>query len=580
MGKTVQAEPDPLTRPVSVRVLGEPLPRVMEALATPAVSLRVSEEFTETKCLAIFRNVPLREAMRRLAQTFGGEWKQSKGNQRPEYVFTRKGSVNTWMNEWNKSRAVAEQRSREFQKQAMQQAFGEVETALMDHPDPEGVNNEPPPPNVSSVILGRFLCTLSQRQLDTLFDGMAKQIAVRWDGEPTGGSPILQLPFSELNQPQKQLIKTWIERTRPDEVREQRLAHLPTSQIGIGLNTDGNGIQCHLLDSKTEETPPLTDYATYGGYGSDKIEEVLQTELLRHLSSSVTPPEALLGAAPTAAGVLRPAVSLGTPVLKFRPLKLAKPAVTCREYLSALASTYELNLVADCHTRSNRYEPPIQPVPLKEQLNGAAQAFQVVIRQEGNFLLARNRFWPDRNEEETPWPYPERWIQAKQAGEGLSVDDLLYLSTLSPARIACIRAYRDTTDQPWDFSREVRIARLNRWVWELVREFSPAQRQAAESKGGLAFTEMSPKLQAFTKHSSSWFRNISESGEDLPPANWAEVRFHLVNLQSPSQREKGIFQMAYLKDRDNQQPFWAIFHPEPVRAGLPQKLRFEVNPEL
>src|SRR5690349_20683568 len=84
---------DPLVQPVSARVLGEPLPRVLTALAPPNISLRVSKEFAETKCLLILYKVPLREAMDRLAQTFGGEWRQTQGAKNPEYVLSRQDAV-------------------------------------------------------------------------------------------------------------------------------------------------------------------------------------------------------------------------------------------------------------------------------------------------------------------------------------------------------------------------------------------------------------------------------------------------------------------------------------------------------
>jgi hypothetical protein len=523
--------------------------------------LRVSKEFAETKCLLILRKVPLREAMDRLAQTFGGEWRQPEGAKGPDYILYRRKDVAAWLDSWRKHRAEAERHARAFQKQGMREAFEKVQTSLKDAPDLSDANNDPPPPNVSNIGLARFLGSISPVQLDALFEGMAAHVTVRDGGEPESAPPTLQLPFNDLSAEQKRMIREWVGQPAGSREAERRLAALRDSRIGIGLNQDGSGTQI-TIDLPSPH-PPLTSDVTFGSYLPTAVEAKLQTELFRLLSARTTPPGAILGANLTNMGTATPAAFVPDPAPAPLPLKLPRGGGLSREFLPALADAHEWSLVSDCHFRSNRYAAAAAPSSLEETLKGAADRFQLVFRQEGNFLLARSRVWPDRDEEETPWPYPERWLKAREAGEGLSVDDLIVLSQLDPVQLVCIRAYNDRTSPFRHFRQELRMARANHWVWDLVRRIGPALRRVSESSEGLPFTNFPPALQDFVVRSSLRYRDVSSSGDTMPPEQWNDVGFHLVSEPSMTRPNEHTFRMVYLKARSVQQPFWAVMYTSP-----------------
>lgn len=165
------------------------------------------------------------------------------------------------------------------------------------------------------------------------------------------------------------------------------------------------------------------------------------------------------------------------------------------------------------------------------------------------YLLSRNAWWPDRDEEETPAPLPERWIEAKQAsrGENLGLDDLSLLGQLTDAQLDGLSAYRDGGTA---FRLEVSLARRHRWVWALLRSLPEGKRKAARSPDGLPVRDLDVRQRTFLIDSVRL------------RADWNSVRLYVAADGSSSRPEaQRPFSGVWLKEEGTAAPIWGQWLP-------------------
>jgi hypothetical protein len=529
---------------VSTRAVGMPLAELTAQLSTPDVRLTAAPALREMKASIAVREQPLSEVMAALARVFGAEWREVKAKAGAHYELRRRADVFAWLREWKSAYREGERAARKFQEETFR-GFFERGLAAADGPFklsargslilPEGLGDPP---------LARLVRSLTPEQKDLLVRHVAAISAVRQGGAPAQVPAPLVFRFSDLSPQQQELLRGWVTRSKrvtpltPLDTR--RVAELPNTLVEIGSR---NGITAEVTLYPPPPDHPYGSSAAGASASSMKLEQILREAQFRHLARKKTPAHALLGAAITGDGSVVPAVSMADPDL---PRRLIPPAALPEraqgsEFLMSVAQECGLEYVADYHTWPARLPRPQEATAAGKLLEAASKQFEKVIRQEGRYLLARNPYWPDRDEEEVPAPWPERWIAAKREERALGLEDLLVMSRLSEAQLACLRRYIE--DRRLSFSREVEAVQRYRWIWPLMESITPSQRRKAESKQGLPVRELGLRHRAFLLNSTQ----IN--------APWESVRIHVEKQQSLLNKSEHHFRLL-LRVPGRDAPIW------------------------
>jgi hypothetical protein len=536
-----------LATKVSVRALGVPLPKICEEL-TPEpgkVVLKVDPDLQELKATVVVTDQPAAEVLSRLAGVFGAEWVLQRQDATPDIIeltLQRSQPVAEWLRRWRRTREEAEMAAREHQFAAVKQLML-ASLARLDEPFPvDQQGRERSPDGIIDVPAARFLRALPSEALDVLVGQLAGTVSARGGGVARLEPPPLAYHYSELSPPQRQILAEWMTERYHDDPsrRSQALSALGSSHVLLST-MDG------ISTSVTLELPDgrrIVGHATGTAPSPENVEALLQDLLLKGMGRGQTPPNALLGAVIDPDGQFEPEVSLDTASTQ-RPEALSGTPQAI-EFLPLLADALGLNLVADHHTRSERFSLPRNPVKLADLLPVAARRFQLVLRVSDGYLHARSRYWPDRDDEEVPYPYPERWIAAKRAGDGVTLGDLAIMATLSEPRIAGLRAY---VDDGTHLRRELRVAAENRWILALMQALPENQQEQARSSEGLPLRQLSLRLRNMLARSLP---------HDIP---WRTVRlYHREPRPAPGDRIRPPG-MVYLAEPNASTPiFFFNFH--------------------
>lgn len=545
---------------VSLRLTGTPLAEVVRKLgeSAPGARLEVAPELREAKATVILGNESLGNAMARLAQVFGAEWRRAEGakdgkgaegKNAPGWEMRREKAVSDWLKLWGRTFLAGERFARTRQEEFVR---GDLARRLAELDAPPQAGNASSPPRSETVAAGRLISSLVPALRERLVQHLVARSPVRAGGGSAALPPPIVVSFTELSPLQQGLVRD-LAAFYPDRSGN----HLQRSQVEIG-SRDGLGVNVIIH-------PPPPEYR-YGGtldgaqLGPELMESLRQQEQLRRLARGGTPEGALLGAAVLREGTIQPALRFEDPQLGDRSLESRPERPLAFEFLIGVADRLGLNLVADYHTRSTRLPAPAAAPTVRQALEGAAAQFQLILRQQGSYLLARNRCWPDRDEEETPAPYPEDWIAAKTRGVGLSLDDLTILGRLSDARLDGLSAYRDGSAQ---FRLETNLIRRSRWVWPFIDSLSSEERRAAESPEGLPFRRLDLRKRTYVIQSLR------------AQAPWAEVHLYLTTWDRSVGKGAGSFQEARLAVPGSSTPIWSAllqppFGPPPRRPAAAQ----------
>jgi hypothetical protein len=498
------AAPQPADRDLAVEkrvtlaCIRQPLSEVCQVLERQAaIPLEAAPDLREQKAIVLIRDRPLQEVMDRIAQVFGAEWvrkaRAGSADSPPGYVLTRQRATRDWMAAWRQSRALADRSAREAQARFVRQFLGEVLGAV-------GNPGEDPPQLAGSLDqdLARFLKTLPSGALDRLAAHIGSVSPVREKGRPSEGSPPVVFTYRDLNPDQQTALRRWLEgRVRePGDYNVRLLSELPQARIALN-STDGVAIELQLT------TPSNREPATFAAFGSSlsgqRLAEIAQDDLHRLMAGRRTPEGALLGAQLREDGSADPPVRFDTPALGGRPLPKPDYPPLRWQFLQWLNQECRLNIVADYYTRSQRARQ-LAPT-LGESLLLASDAYGVVFRQQGDYLLCRQVTWPDDDLREIPAPLPEDWIAAKEAGnEFLRLEECAALASCTDEQVDALATYDDVIPQQSApprvvrFREEEQAARADPGRLRLLRLLAalPDDQKASARQDGVPF-EVLPK---------------------------------------------------------------------------------------
>lgn len=545
---------------ITLREVATPLYKIAERLSSSQVRLTVGPELRETKAIVIIREQPLAEVMSRLAQVFGARWVPVSDATPATHQLRRTDEVSRWVSRWKASRVEAARMARERSAARTRMYMnGLIQKALQTPTRTEDPNADPPP-GVASVALTRFLGTLSAADRDALARSVADGSELHTGGEfrEVPGPRVYR--FTELSGVQKKALVTWIQEAFSGDPLRTVTSQLNDANVAFR-------IQGYIrLDLRLPDGSRHGDYAMAFKVRSDEGEEFFHEALLHLLSRHPTPPQALLGASFTAERTTDPvsglprSVGKAKPALRMvdadRPVEIPPvyaPGRLYRGFLSLIEDRAGLNLISDCYTLSHRVasgkEIPPQPrLGLRDLLASVTDRFQVVFRQEGGFLLARNYFWPDRDEEEVPHPLPEPWLDTKRDKGSLPLEDLIRMARLSEPQQNGLCAY---DDKVVSFRKEVEYLRGNRRAMAALSTLSKTQLAEMRGKTGLPLRAINPQVRALL-----YQEFLSDAGGSRPdgtvPEEWQRAVLWLRQLGSGSQP---VRQTLYALLPPGQ-PFW------------------------
>jgi hypothetical protein len=186
-----------------------------------------------------------------------------------------------------------------------------------------------------------------------------------------------------------------------------------------------------------------------------------------------------------------------------RPPPTAENKVTSADVLEALHQATRLPIVADYYTHLYPAEAVSgQDQSLFDLLNQLADAMRLRwhkeagTREAGAWLQFRSASYYNDRLKEVPNRLLARWAASRRAGTrlrvgSLTLDDLIEIAQLSDPQLDAASMAEGARElwglEEWDLAR----GGIPRRHLRFLAMFTPAQRQLANSPGGLAFTQMS-----------------------------------------------------------------------------------------
>jgi hypothetical protein len=184
-------------------------------------------------------------------------------------------------------------------------------------------------------------------------------------------------------------------------------------------------------------------------------------------------------------------------------------------------------------------------------LEGIAEPLQAVFRYQDGFLLARNIYWPDRDEEEVPYPLVETWLDWKYREGSLPFPEILQIAKLPVAQQNSLGAYNDRI---LSLRKEVEYLRKQPRIMAILNTFTEKQWAALADEKGLKISTLPLPVQAAL---GDQFMADSSPGLPVPPA-WREKAV-LCSMQFT--RESSSVQRDIFARIPMHQPFWQTTTP-------------------
>lgn len=321
-------------------------------------------------------------------------------------------------------------------------------------------------------------------------DALARWVADSSEIHAGGAAQEIACPiryrFSDLSEPQKAALRTYV-----DEAQLKGVEGLDAAVVSFRMQ------RWIKLAVSLPNGKRFGDYVAAYDVRADETEALFHEALLHQLCQLSTPAGALLGASlkeqllkdtvsglERRVGVVLPAVRMeaADKSLQIPPLPAG---LLYREFLPLLADRAGLGIISDHFTLSRRAIPgKTLPKPgahsLRSVLEGVSGTYQTALRYDGDYLLGRNTFWPDRDEEEVPHPQPDAWLEAKRTTGILPLQEILQIGRLSEPQQNGLAAYNDGTAS---LRKEVQYVRQNRGLLGVLSKLSPAQLEALGGQG-------------------------------------------------------------------------------------------------
>ncbi len=538
------ALPELPKRPLTLKVVGEAVGDLLAGLETENEKYTAAGGLANLKLDVQASGVPADRVLTAVAGVLGAEWRCTASGELARFELRRTRAIVAWEAEWQQARRAAERRARQVQFETIAQHVREGLTALSNQPGRDAAGRdveagESYPASVVDPGYARVVASLSPTELEAIVCHMAEQAPLRDGDVPSPAPPPLIKRFTDLTPRQEQAVRKVLpEPGAPDlsPVWAERLRDL--SQLVLSFDGDeGIAIGVYFYGPGGDRWGGA---AVGRSTSAAKLETAIQTAILSSLSRRATPPDALLGSAPTRDGNVSPPVRIAD-----EKLALARPALPefplDHEFLKSMAEGTGLPLVSDHHSRSRRVRLPAGAT-VREQLEAASGRFGRVYAVRDGILMSRSIYWPDRDQEEAPAPWFEQWIHAKQSGRGLRLEDIYLMGSLPRLQLCSLGAYRDGSVH---FQSELASVRGAGWLWSLMKELPAADRKKAESDAGMPLGRLSLRK-----------RIMIQSAVGIR-ADWAAVRLFVTQRASPYNPGDRMFRgMLGVFQGERKVPLW------------------------
>jgi hypothetical protein len=305
----------------------------------------------------------------------------------------------------------------------------------------------------------------------------------------------VDLAYTRLSAAQRAALDRYLDVLADRELRGRR------SALRIGVYLEDGFVD---LEFRLPGREPLRQRAMAFSVSGAGMERIYHDALLHLLAREPTPREALLGArlraqreadpvtgAPMLVGQPIPAVSSDDPGGLLRYARLSGSPLSYPEFLD-LIERGGYSLVSDYYTSSlsvlpGKHLPAEGNHPLRTLLAGVARPFDRVFLVEKRTVLSRHCWWPDRDEEEPPYPQPDAWLEAKRRKPSLSVQHLAGLARLTVPQQNCMAAYGSF---PRSFSRGIRFLRTHRPLAAFLAAVPDRLAGRIDAPGGLRISDL------------------------------------------------------------------------------------------
>lgn len=399
---------------VSLRMTAKPLKQVVAEIAQQTRStITVDQEIAERKLVCLVNGVKENELLARIAMTLGADCMRHTDTDGVRFHLAIKPMTRFWLRSYDSSRTAARKAAADRLANQIHAQFTKSLREMLNRSDP---NREPVALKIARMMPEGAWRTMAQAKAEGL------------EGQPGGelitlsSKPVYTLPLSSLSLEGQETVRKAI-RPLPEQVQQR---YSPESSLLVTISIDSLSSNQPFISIGKPDKKGIVS----GGYSEGLAASLPMLfasqpqraafqgeELLRNLKAAPVPKDAVLGFTVTGDGTCAKPARLGVDSPKVMP-KMDTPSRV--ELLTRIHESLRLNVVSDYYTDDERLERV--GATWESTLQGAAQAFRCVFREEGRYLLSRTTDFAERNYTEAPYPLFEEAIairtqQAEKLGD-------------------------------------------------------------------------------------------------------------------------------------------------------------------